>query len=121
MTEFESGKIKAGRLRQDCPSNLDKSGEVTATNGVFRLGQDCPTTNTNTYKETNKKTKAVDLPLPAGGQASQLLKDRKADVLNQVEQLKRSFGSDGHSQEMTAVEFEQRRQQQIKALFAGRS
>jgi len=120
-SSLESGQKIAGRLRQDCPIDLDKSGEATATNGVFRLGQDCLTTNTETYKETNKKTKAVDLPLPAGGQASQLLEDRKADMITQVEQLKRSFGSGRRSPPLTPAEFEQRRQQQIKALMAGRS
>ena len=59
-TGLESGQKRAKRLRQDCPTDLDKSGEVTATNCVFRLGQDCPTTNTETNKETNKQTKAVN-------------------------------------------------------------
>jgi len=92
---LESGRKKAGRLRQCCPTDLDNSGGVTATNGVFRLGQDCLTTNTETNIETNNKIKAVDLPLPAGGQASQLLEDRKAAVMKQIEQLKQTFGSGG--------------------------
>jgi hypothetical protein len=104
--QFETG--------QDCPTDLDKTGEVTATNGVFPLGQNCPTTNT----ETEKETKIVDMPLPAGGQVSQLLEDRKDGVMRQVKQLKRNFGNGSRrSSKLTPVEFEQRKQAQLKTLF----
>jgi hypothetical protein len=88
--ELKTGPKTSAPLRQDCPTHLDKTGKVTATNSVFRLGQNCPTTYTETVTETVKETIAADLPLPAGGQASQLLEDRKAEAISQIEQLKKT-------------------------------
>ena len=74
--------------RQKCLTRLDKNSEVIATNSVSRLSQKCPSTYKKTNTENNKRNNAVDLPLPAGGQASQLLEDRKAGVVVQIEQRK---------------------------------
>ncbi len=118
--QLESGRKQSASLRQNCPSQLDRTGEVTATNGVFPLGQNCLTTNTVTYKETNENTKAADLPLPAGGQASQLLEDRKNENIASIEQLKKTFGYGARRRttELTSAERERRRQEQQRALQA---
>ncbi len=116
----EIPKTDCKPVRQNCLTKLDKNSEATATNGVSRLSQKCPSTYKKTNTETNKRTNAVDLPLPAGGQASQLLEDRKAGVVVQIEQLKRNFGSDRRRRTalLTPAEYEQRRQEQLKALQA---
>ena len=68
-------------------------------------------------------------PLPAEGQAHAPLKDKqqkleefqeREETLKRIEQLKRNFGSGGgrRTSELTAVELEQRRQAQLKALLA---
>jgi hypothetical protein len=55
--------------------------------------------------------------LPAGGQASALLDDRKAEVVSDVRRFTRGFGSGGWKTPIpTPQEFEQRRQAQLKAL-----
>lgn len=117
----EIPKTDCKPVRQNCLTKLDKNGEVTATNGVSRLSQKCPSTNKKTNTETNKRTNAADLPLPAGGQASQLLEDRKAGVVVQIEQLKRNFGSDRgrRTPELTPTEFERRRQAGKRLLLIG--
>ncbi|MCP4614104.1 MAG: helix-turn-helix domain-containing protein [Planctomycetes bacterium] len=116
----EIPKTDCKPVRQNCLTKLDKISEVTATNSVSRLSQKCPSTYKKTNTETNKRINAGDLPLPAGGQTSQLLEDRKAGVVVQVEKLKKSFGSDRgrRTPELTAAEHEQRRQAQLKALWA---
>lgn len=116
-TEAETGPSPSTPLGQDCPTDLDRTGKVTATDGVFPLGQDCPTTNTDTYKETNKKTTATPPPLPAGGQAPALLEERKKESVSEVEQLKRKFGRVPRRAKMPPAEFEQRRQINKKALL----
>jgi hypothetical protein len=110
-TEVETGHKLPTPARQNCPTQLDKSGEVTATDEVFRLGQNCPTTNTKTNKETKKETTAPPPPLPAGGQAPALLEERKARSQAQAEKIKRKFGSGGGSRTpgLTPQEFEERR------------
>jgi hypothetical protein len=94
---------------QNCPSDSAKIG--------FRLGQNCPTTNNTTIKETIKNTTATPTPLPAEGQASALLVDRKARVINDVERLKKSFGRGAQRTELTPAERERRKQQNIRALL----
>ena len=102
------------------PGKVEESGEPSRQECVFRHSKNLPTTNTDTGKETNRKTIAADLPLPAGGQASQLLEDRKAGAITKVEQLKKSFGSGGRRRTpvLTAAEREKRRQTQLRDLEA---
>lgn len=120
-TEVETGGKLSTPLRQCCPTELDKSGEATATKRVFPLRQNRPTTNKETYKETKRETTAADLPLPAGGQASQLLEDRKVQVMAGVEKLikklRRKFGSakGRRTSGLTSVDFEHHKQKQIQA------
>jgi hypothetical protein len=111
-------KTGSGAVGQKCPSGVDKPVQVSRTDEGFRLGQGCPTTNKETNKETIRKTKAVGLPLPAGGQSSQLLEDRNAQVLSDVEHLKKRFGRSGRAAKLSPDEFEKKRQRQIRALRA---
>ena len=96
---------------QNCASDSAKNG--------FGLGQNCPTTNNITIKEIIKDTTATPAPLPARGQASALLDDRKAQSVSEVQRFIRSFGSGGRKTPVpTPQEFEQRKQAQLKALRA---
>jgi len=104
---------------QKWPTEVDKTGQPSRSKSVFRHGQNCPTTNTETVKKTKKETKATPAPLPAGGQATALLEDRKAGVIADVEQLKRTFGHSGRQRaKLTDAEWEDRRQAQRRALLA---
>ncbi len=118
----EVSKIRPERInnqqqgvRQDCHSHYDKTGKSTTTKPVFRLRQNCRTTNTYTNTKTNTET-AADLPMPAGGQASRLLEQRRAAALSKVEQFKKRFGVGQKSERMSPQEFEQRKQMIIKQL-----
>jgi len=104
---------------QKWPTKVDKSGQASKPKGVFRHGQNLATTYKRLDTETNGET-AVGLPLAVGGQASQLLADRKAGEVARIEQLKRSFGRSRRRQtpELTAAECEKRRQEQKRALLA---
>ncbi len=97
---------------QKWPTKLAESGHPSRPKDVFLHGQNLPTTNTYTYKETKKETTATPTPLPAGGQAPALLEDRKNECVSQVEQLQRSFGTGGRRRtpELTPAEIERRRQ-----------
>ncbi len=102
-------------VRQDCRTQYDKSGKSTTTKPVFRPRQNCLTTNTYTNTETNTGT-AADLPMPAGGQASRLLEQRRAAARQKIEQFKKRFGSGQKSERLSPEEFEKRRQMIIKQL-----
>jgi len=78
--------------RQNCPTELDKTRISSRTKPAVRPGQNCPTTYTHTNKENYKET-AVDLPMPASGQASQLLIERKAKMMADIGAFKRQFGN----------------------------
>ena len=119
--EIPKTDCKPVRVRQNCPTGLDKNGEVTATNGVFRLGQKCPATNKETTKETKKDNIATPTPLPAGGQAPALLEDRKAEQQVSVERFKRNFGigKKKHTP-LPPKDFKQEQQKQLKALQANK-
>jgi len=108
--------------RQKCPSESDKTRISSKTKPAVRPGQNCPTTYTHTNKE-NYKREAVDLPLPAGGQASQLLIERKAKTTADIEVFKRRFGNGPHGGRdnrpaMTPEEREKRKQELIRGLEA---
>ena len=75
----------------------------------FRPAQKCATINNNTITETKKDT-TTPTPLPAGGQASALLNDRKNGYIASIEQLKRKFGSGAPRRGLSTAEIEQRRQ-----------
>ncbi len=95
---------------QKCGSDCRKS--------AFRLPQKCLTTNNKTNKETIEDTTATPAPLPACGQASALLADRRSGVIDAVEQLKNSFGCGRRPPILLSeAEFQERKQQQRKALL----
>ncbi len=104
-------------VRQNCRSEYDKSGNSTATKPVFRLRQNCRTTNTYTNTETNKGT-AADLPMPAGGQSSRLLQKREKTALAKIEAFKKKFGIGQRksTERLLPQEFERRKQMIIKQL-----
>jgi hypothetical protein len=105
---------------QKWPTKVDKTGQPGRKKSVFRHGQNCPTTDTDTVKETQKETKATPPPLPAGGQATALLEDRKAGLIAEVEQVTRNFGWGGRRKTTELTESDRRRwiQAQKKALLA---
>lgn len=112
---------KPREVKQDghkWPTKVDKSGQPRGPKSVFRHGQNCPTTYIRLDTETNGET-AVGLPLAAGGQASQLLADRKVCEVTCIELLKRNFGNGGQRRtpELTPVERERRRQEQKRTLL----
>ena len=110
----------------NCPAaGLAKGGEPVGRNRLTdrakngsRPCRNCLTTNINTNKETIKKPKEPPPPLPAGGQASAVLAERKRQGLAEIEKFKKTFGGHGWKP-MTKVEFEKRRQEMRRALFAG--
>ena len=97
---------------QKCATDMVKNN--------FRHAQKRATINNNTITETKKDTTATPTPLPAGGQASALLNDRKNGYIASIEQLKNSFGCDRRRRtpELTAAEREQRRQKLQRDLLA---
>jgi len=112
-------KKKAEQLRQTRQSRTTDASEL--------LRQNCPTTNKDTNKRTNKKRGGS--PLPANGQAHSPLKDKqqqleayrtKEETIASIDQLKRSFGLGARRRmpELTQAEFELRKQAQLRALQA---
>ena len=104
-------------VRKTFRTDYERPGGSTTKNDVFGLRKKLRTTNTYTNTETNKET-AADLPLPAGGQASRLLENRKANLSATIKQLKRSFGRD-KAERLSPEEFEKRRQMIIRQLRNG--
>ena len=97
---------------QKCASEFSKS--------AIGLTQKCATTNNITIKETIRDTTATPSPLPAGGQASALLTERKEQNVAMLEQFKKTFGfgpEGRNSPQLTQEQFQQRRQSQINALM----
>ncbi len=109
----------------NCPaSGLAKNGEPVSRNCLTdrakngsQLSRDCLTTNVNTNKETMKEPKEPPPPLPAGGQASAVLAERKRQRLAEIGKFKKTFGRPGWMP-MTKNEFDKRRQESIRALLA---
>jgi len=96
---------------QKCSSDYSKS--------AIRLKQFCVTTNNNTKKETIKEIISPPSPLPACGQASAALEERKEHTKVLIEQLKAGFGLP-HGRirpALTEQEFEAARQRQRAALL----
>ena len=111
-------QVARKKLRSDC----EKSGDSTPQKDEFGARRNLPTTYTYTNKENYKET-AVDLPMPAGGQASQLLIERKANTIADIEAFKRRFGNGPHGGRdnrpaMTPEECEKRKQELIRGLEA---
>jgi hypothetical protein len=117
-----SGQAKSTLLSKKLPSNIAKNCQVTSQENVIPLGKKLLQTNNTTKKDTIIDTTATPSPLPAGGQASALLDDRKAGVIDTTEQVKRNLGSGRQrSEPLSEAEFQQRRQQQIKALLGDKN
>jgi len=106
------------RVHLDSPVHRVGQNWVTDLNkSEIGPGQKCPTTNIYTNKETNKDTTAPPSPMPAGGQAPAVLAERNKQSLSKVEQLKRAFGRRRPVKGLSEQQFQQRRQQQLKALL----
>jgi hypothetical protein len=103
---------------QKCPARGGKSGTVSGPSRVLPLGQNCPTTNNTTIKETITKTIAPPSPLPAGGQAPAALVERREARRAVVENTCRNFGRAKPYQPLNEDEFQNQRQKKIKALDA---
>lgn len=113
------GKEIAKPDGQNWSTNMAKSSQPSRPKSVSRHGQNCPTTNKETVKETKKETSATPTPLPAGGQAPALLKDRKVVTTDHIEQLRKSLGLGArrNKPELSDAERERRRQEQKRALL----
>jgi len=61
---------------QNCATTRLKNAPEGGSKAELSLAHICATTNTYTYTYTNKET-ADDLPMPACGQASRLLEQRR--------------------------------------------
>lgn len=91
--------------------------EATAQKPVVPLRKKLLHTNNTTKKDTIKDT-ATPAPLPAAGQASALLDDRKKESQAKLEQLKQTFGFDKRrASKPTPEQFEQNRRRQLKVLL----
>ncbi|MBN1804648.1 MAG: hypothetical protein JW837_05315, partial [Sedimentisphaerales bacterium] len=68
--------------------------------------------------ETTKETTATPSPCLAGGQAAALLADRRNAHVAGIEKFSRNFGAGRvRRKSLTGEEFENKRQEQIKALL----
>ncbi len=95
-------------------SQLEKKGN--------RLSNNVLTTNNTTIRDTIRETSATPSPLPARGQAPALLTERKKQIKVDLEQFKQKFGIGKKKfKPMSEQEFQNRRQAQMKALFAQNS
>ncbi len=115
-----SRQKKSTVVGQNSPTNMDKSGLHSRTDVAVEQGQIRPTIINHTIKEITKETTAPPTPLPAKGQPSAVLDDRKEESVAQVEQLKRKFGKPRRATKPPSQEeFDKRRREQQKALAAG--
>jgi hypothetical protein len=104
---------------QNCPGSIDKPDLPTETNQCIQVGQNCLHTNNTTNKDIITQTTAPPQPLPAGGQASAVLTERKNTAVRTVEEFKKQFGiSKKGSAPLSEKEINNRRQAQLKALLA---
>ena len=99
-------------VRRKCVGDLGKS--------AIGLTQKCQTINTKTNKEIKKEI--TPPPLPGRGQSA-VMSERSEQGKTMAEQFKKSFGNGPIKKSevktrLTADEFEQRRQQQLRALTA---
>ena len=109
--DIVSGQAKLNPLRNNLPSECAENCEVSAQKNVIPLRKKLLHTNNTTIKDTTEKTTATPTPLPAGGQASALLDDRKNGYVASIEQFENSFGVPRRRvPELTPAEIEQRRQ-----------
>ena len=113
-----SGQNESASLRLNCLSQFSKSSQSSMAKSVVSLRQNCLTTNKEINKETSKE-RAADLPMPAGGQASRLLEERKPAAAAKIEQFKKRFGIGQRKERMSPQEFESRRRMIIKQLRNG--
>jgi len=110
-----AAKILLGR---NLPGYSEEICVPTAKNDGTEVRRNLPHTDNTTGKDTISATTAVGLPLPAGGQATQLLVDRRADEMGRIEQLKHNFGRGGRRTYRTEAECAQSKQAQQRVLLA---
>jgi hypothetical protein len=84
-----------------------------------RLSKILRTTNNKTIRETISQTTAPPAPLPARGQASAVLTERKRATVRSIDEFKKRFGIGKRSHPpLSGKEIQDRRQTQLKALQA---
>ncbi len=115
-SEVVSGQAKSTQVSRKLPSELEGNCEATSQKAVIPVSRKLPHTNNTTIKETTKNT-ATPMPLPAGGQAPALLKERKAQDQANIGRKMRNFGKPDKAQKLTSEEFENNRRKQINALL----
>ncbi len=109
-------------LRRNLRGGIEENFLPTTKKDCIQVGRNLPHTNNTTKKDTISETTATPLPLPAGGQASALLADRKAETISGIERWKKSFGLDSRRRlKLTDAEFEASRQNNRRALLAGKA
>ena len=116
--EVIAGQADGGTPRRKLPGDYAEKCEVTSQKPVIPPRRKLPPTNNTTKKETTEGTTATPSPLPAGGQAPALLQDRKNQMSDTTEQLKRGFGRSGgrRGPKLTDKQFEDRRQKVLRGL-----
>ena len=83
-----------------------------------RPGKILRTINNKTIRETISQTTAPPAPLPAGGQASAVLTERKSAAVRNIEEFKKQFGNGKRIHPpLSEKEINDRRQIQLKALL----
>jgi hypothetical protein len=95
---------------------LAQRGTSDLRKSANRRARPRATTNNTTITENNKSTIASPAPLPAGGQASATLEQRRRDLAEKVARFKARFGQTTDWTPMSPEQFERRRTQQLAAL-----
>lgn len=119
--KFKAAQRKqAEQLRQNCQGSTTNLSELPR--------QNCPTTNKYTNKETNKVSGGSPSPADSQAHAPQVNKQQqlesyrmKEETTASIERLKNSFGRGARRRQrpgLTPAEWEQRRQEQQRALRA---
>lgn len=116
--DIVAGQDGAMLLGRNLPSSGEEGFQATAKNGVVEVGSGLPPTKNTIREDTTSRIIATPPPLPAGGQAPALLEDRNAEAIAKIEGLGHAIGSGRRrgKQGMTPMEFDQRRQEQRRAL-----
>ena len=109
-------------VRQILHTQYDKSCTHSTTNPAVEPRQILHTINNHTIKEITKDTTAPPTPLPASGQASAVLDDRKLQQVKEIGKLKNSFGrkppKKAAADNLASPEFQQKKQKAVEALLA---
>jgi len=103
----KSRALDGNNLRGQCAQSGNGPGKILRT------------TNNKTKKDIISRTTAPPSPLPAGGQASAVLTERKDMAVRSIEEFKKKFGiGKRRSSFLSEKEINDRRQTQLKTLLA---